>query len=600
MAVFDPTKGGGLVLKKYDSASILADPAAEMARIPQVKIAISELAGRLKVGKTKVRYAISGQSVFTRFVKLPALEEDNIDQLVTFEAQQHVPFPIDEVVWDWQLVDESGPEKEVVLVAIKADALNEVNDAVAEAGLGTGEVDASPMALYNAFRFSYPEEDQCILLVDVGAKATNLVYVEGKHLFSRSLSIGGATITTAISKEYGISFAEAETQKVSNGLVSLGGAHTEELDEPTAALATTIRNALNRLPAEVARTNNFFRSQQGGNPPQKIFLAGGCANLPYLREFLEEKLKLPIEYFNPLGNVSVGKGVDVEQLGSEAHLMGELVGLGLRGIDKAQVRIDLVPGVVEAERATARRKPFLIAASVVFLAGVAAWAGVKSYAAGMAATEAEAMEARLQPVQQLSSGLNQLNGAAERLARAGGSYAGAEDARTRWFRIIDELRGLFASDKVWITDFEPIGNFVPGEGQSGSSRVQTNFAALSYGNTALNAIKPPRPSGGPDGRGAPAPAARPGTINAIRIQGMWRDSREMQKEVNTIIGRIREASGKPGALLNLKKGKGDNAEPLEDSELLPVFEGQIQDPNELAARFTMVLPLAEEIQLPNN
>ena len=154
MGVFEPSKNGGLILKKYESSSILADPAAEMARLPQVRVAIAELASKLKVNKAKVRYSISGQSVFTRFIKLPPIEDDNIEQLVAFEAQQHVPFPIDEVIWDWQLLEGSGIEKEVALVAIKGDALNDVNDVVTGAGLSTSEVDASPMALYNSLKYN--------------------------------------------------------------------------------------------------------------------------------------------------------------------------------------------------------------------------------------------------------------------------------------------------------------------------------------------------------------------------------------------------------------------------------------------------------------
>ena len=93
----------------------------------------------------------------------------NIEELVKFEAQQHVPFPIEEVVWDWAMLDSTGPEKEVALVAIKRDALTEINATVAQAGIGTREVDAAPMALYNAFRYNYPEEDAPILLMDIGA-----------------------------------------------------------------------------------------------------------------------------------------------------------------------------------------------------------------------------------------------------------------------------------------------------------------------------------------------------------------------------------------------------------------------------------------------
>ena len=130
--------------------------------------------------------------------------------------------------------------------------------------------------------------------------------------------MGGVAVSTASSKEYGGPFAEAEAHKTQSGLVALGGGHTEQLDETTAALAMTIRNTLGRLPAEIARTTNYYRSQHGGNAPKMVILAGGGANLPYTKEFFEEKLHLPVEFFNPVGAISVGKNVDTDKLGREA------------------------------------------------------------------------------------------------------------------------------------------------------------------------------------------------------------------------------------------------------------------------------------------
>ena len=150
MGVFAQTKKG-LVLKSQGATSILADPATEAARIPQVQLAIKELAKSLKLAKQKTAYSLSGQSVFVRFVKLPPLEEENVDELVRFEAQQNVPFPIDEVVWDWQALKGGGIETEVILVAIKSDSLNDLNEVVAETGLGTRLVDAAPTALIMHF-----------------------------------------------------------------------------------------------------------------------------------------------------------------------------------------------------------------------------------------------------------------------------------------------------------------------------------------------------------------------------------------------------------------------------------------------------------------
>jgi type IV pilus assembly protein PilM len=292
-AVFETSKKGSLILKGYESENITADPGFEASRESQIRRALEDIAGKLGISKSKVRYAISGQTVFMRFVKLPPLQDDNIEQLVTFEAQQHVPFPIDEVVWDYELI-QGGENTEVVIVAIKKDILEDINDMVNRAGLATAEVDVAPMALYNSFRAAYGTPEESTLIIDVGAKTTNLLYVEGEKFFTRSVAVGGAAVTSAIAKEYDVSFSDAEHQKVTNGLVALGGGHTEGLDESIAALAMVIRNALTRLPAQIAQTTNYFRSQHGGSAPQKVLLAGGGANLPYTLEFFSEKLNLPV------------------------------------------------------------------------------------------------------------------------------------------------------------------------------------------------------------------------------------------------------------------------------------------------------------------
>ena len=593
MAVFDPAKSGGLILKSYDSTSILADPAAEMARLPQIKLAVSELAQRMKLGKVKVRYSISGQSVFMRFVKLPPIEEENIDQLVAFEAQQHVPFPIDEVVWDWVEIPSGGIEKEVVLVAIKGDALDEINETVFDSGLGTQEVDAAPMALYNAFKFSYPEEEDPVLVVDIGAKATTLVYVEGKRVFTRSLNVGGAAITSAIAKEYGITFAEAEGQKITNGLVSLGGGHTEQLDEPTAALATVIRNAMNRLPSEIARTNNYYRSQQDGSAPTKVYLAGGGANLPYLREFLEEKLRLPVEMFNPLARVSIGRGLDVEALAPRAHMLGELVGLGLRGIDTAPLQIDLVPAQVQAERDTARRKPYLIAATALFLAGLGAWCGYKTHAANTADDEAAAIGESVRGLEVFDRPLGELDDAVKNLGEVGTAYAAEENRRVEWVRLINELKDHFASTSVWITDFEPLVGYQKGDIESGSTRVRVNFPATTYGMSSLDTSRRDDLEEMEDPRRRSNQVQKAPAINAIRIRGFWRDSELDHNAVNKIVDRIRESKD---GVFNLQIETAGKTEAMKDDEILATFTTAIPD-MDLAATFTMILPLRKELPL---
>src|SRR5438477_10778755 len=214
LAEFRVQAHGGLVLLDYRLREIPGDPAGEEMRRTQMAIALREVMDELHIKRGLVNYALSGQSVFARFVKLPAVEQEKIDKIISFEAQQNVPFPIDEVVWDYQVVGGGlGEQVHVVLVAIKVDLLDEINSGAEEGGLHTSTVDVAPMALYNAFRYSYTNLKDCSLLMDIGARTTNVLFVESGRIFSRSLPIGSSAITTAIAREFDESFVAAETRK---------------------------------------------------------------------------------------------------------------------------------------------------------------------------------------------------------------------------------------------------------------------------------------------------------------------------------------------------------------------------------------------------
>jgi type IV pilus assembly protein PilM len=597
MAVFEPSKSGGVVLKAYDSTTILADPAMEMSRIPQVKVAVSELAQRLKVGKIKARYAISGQSVFIRFVKLPPLGEENIEQIVTFEAQQHVPFPINEVVWDYQLL-EGGEEKEVTLVAIKSDALDEINDAVNEAGVGTAEIDAAPMALYNAMRRAVADLSEPTLLIDIGAKTTNLLYVEGSKFFTRSVAVGGVSLTTAIEKEYGISFADAEAQKVTNGLVALGGGHTEQLDEAVAALAMTLRNALSRLPSEIARTTNYYRSQHGGSAPKRVLLAGGGANLPYLKEFFEEKMRLPVEFFNPLSAVAVAKGVDVDRLQREAHMMGELVGLGLRGVGKAAVNIDLVPATVEEERASERRRPYLIATAAALILGAAVFGFYKNSAAKKADGLVKEIEGQVENLVQFEAPLKKLNNEEQNLRNLADGYVGADRSHAYWVDLLGELKEGMASDALWVVDLEPLVGYDPLAKRDANGRlklskvVRDEFQKAPFGTSSLLKISKPRVAqeNGRPHRGRQAEPKLP-EINAVLIRGLWRKNADDAKVVNKALEKMREnAHSFRFVVTDPKSGEVE----LSDEQII-TSNTTTSEHGEFALPFEMIIPLAKSV-----
>jgi type IV pilus assembly protein PilM len=594
MGLLAQSSNGGLILKKYESTSILADPAAEMTRLPQIRLAIAELVNRLGLTKHKVSYAVSGQSVFTRFVKLPSLDSDDLEQLVAFEAQQHVPFPINEVVWDWQLLNSEIGQKEVVLVAIKSDALDDINECVNDATLTTGLVDASPMALANAFLYNYGDLNEPALMIDMGARTSNLVYIDGSKVFTRTIAIGGSTLTSAIAKEYNVPFIEAESQKCSNGLVALDTRHTSQLDELTAALGSCIRTALNRMPAEIARTTNFFRSQHEGAAPRRVFLAGGGSNLPMISDFFQEKLRLPVEYFNPLKRVSVGQQVDIDRVSLEAHQLGELIGLAVRSIDQSRLNIDLVPEKVQLERDDLKKRPKLIIASSVMVAASALFcvSGFTSKSDAIKnATERDRVEKGLTS---FATPINAQLSDATTIANIVGLYKEAVDSRTMWLQGLSDIKKHFAHPELWIIEMEPVLNFDPM-----SSDVENpikTFVAKKIDNTKYGESVVELPKTVPQmlAKNRPNPAYVAPMINAIKVRGYWRsDSNGL---VLTQLQQLFEKSEMFGKVISRKSGNTMIPVTLTDPEI--VIENASSAANDkLGAPFTIIIPLNNPILL---
>ena len=375
LAEFRVQAHGGLVLLDYRLREVSTDPTSDEMRRAQIAVVVREMMSELHIKHGAANYALPAQSVFARFVKLPGLEQEKLEKIIAFEAQQNVPFPIDDVVWDYQLVGGGLEEQiQVVLVAIKIDLLDDINAGVEEAGLHTSTIDVAPMALYNAFRYSYPNVNECSMLVDIGARTTNVLFIEPRKIFSRSLPIGGSTITAAIAREFGESAEAAETRKKRDGFVGLGGAYAEPSDHDLARVSKLARSTMTRLHAELMRSISHYRAQQQGSRPDRIFLCGGAVGMPYMREFFQEKFQLPIEFFNPLRNVAVSEAAAASGVAHSAHLLGELVGLALRSVTVCPMELSLLPASVVRRQELERRRPFFIAAAACVVLAMLGWA----------------------------------------------------------------------------------------------------------------------------------------------------------------------------------------------------------------------------------
>ena len=365
---FQTTRSQGLQLVNFNYADLGLDPEHEENRTALITATIQNMLREKNIRPGKVVFCVPGQSVFTRFVKLPHVDESKVVQIIQYEAQQNVPFPIQEVIWDYQLLGTGeGGSLEVVIVAIKSDIIEDLNSGAESAGLTTDLVDVAPMSLYNAFRYNTGNLDGSTLVMDIGACTTNLLFVENNRVFTRSIPIAGNTITQSIAAELGISFHDAEKLKKEKGFVALGGAYEEPPDPQQAQISKIIRHVMTKLHADIARSINFYRTQQGGNAPTRILLSGGSSILPYSDRFFKEKFQTNVEYFNPFQNVTISPNISRYDLARCAHFFGEVIGLALRRTSECPIEVSLLPQSIRDRKQAQQKQPYLIGAGLSVL-----------------------------------------------------------------------------------------------------------------------------------------------------------------------------------------------------------------------------------------
>ncbi len=518
LAEFRTQPNGGVVLMGYRLREILAEAGNETARNEQIASALRDMMREMGIKNGPVNYSIAAQSVFARFVKLPSVDEEKIERIIAFEAQQNVPFPIEEVVWDYQLVAAGGDEQiQVALVAIKSDLLEGINAAVEETGLQTNIVDVATMALYNAFRYNYSDATDCSLLVDIGARTTNLLFVEPGKIFTRSVPIGGGSVSAAIAKEFNEPVGAAEFRKKRDGFVSLGGAYAEPSDPDVARVSKIVRSTMTRLHAELMRSISHYRAQQQGNAPARVLLCGGTASMPYMREFFHEKLQLPIEFFHPLRNVAVAETVKTSDVANAAHLLGELVGLALRNATTCPMELNLRPATVVKRQELTRRRPFFILAAACFVLGLLGWGFYHVRAASVTREANDRLAEKVGVMRGLEGQMNNVRKETTALDSTATPLVSAINDRSFWPEIIEDLNARLPKEDIWITELVPTSGGKPiGVGDIKSARAEATPLP-----TATPIPTPARPGAAPT-----EPA-----IDGILIRGLYLFNPKQQEVV---------------------------------------------------------------------
>ena len=399
------------------------------------------------------------------------------------------------------MISREGEEEEleVMFAVIKNDIVEGVIDAVKSVGLKPRLVDFAPAALYNAARANYVGENECAMVLDIGGKCTNLLFLEGRRFFARSIPIAGASITQLIAKEFNISAEEAEILKRRYGFVALGGAYEEPESEVAATISKIIRNVMTRLHGEINRTINIYRSQQKGSKPVRLLLAGGSSTMAFTDHFFSEKLRMEVTYLNAFQVVNKGSGIDLENLAQMAHLFPEIVGVALRHAYPCPVEISLTTRDIKSEGNIRRRVPFIWASCLVWLLILGVWGLMDLYQVKLLDKSIATEEKQNFTLVKLQQDIDLANSDQKKFQRLYDSVKSSLELRYQWDAFLNALQWAKPID-VWLVAIT--GSDKAPEGMGGSSRSSGSRGAAATARWRYH-------------------AGRPGTDGAVRPAG-WR------------------------------------------------------------------------------
>ena len=280
-----------------------------------------------RIKRKQVAMGLSGQSVIVKKISLPEMPEEELEESIHWEAEQYIPFDIDDVNLDFHILDSgTSPEEgkmDVLLVAVKKDKIDDYTSLVIQAGLTPSIVDLDAFALQNAYELNYEVvSGKNIALVNVGAGIMNLnVMRNGVSTFTRDISIGGNQYTESIQKELNVSIDEAEQLKLGQ---QIGDIRPETVREIMAPVTESVA-------LEIQRSFDFFRATTTDQDVDKIVLSGGCAKVANIDQILTEQLKIEVEISNPFQNIQVNeKKFDPQYIADNAPIAAIGVGLALR------------------------------------------------------------------------------------------------------------------------------------------------------------------------------------------------------------------------------------------------------------------------------
>jgi type IV pilus assembly protein PilM len=326
-----------------------------------IAITLRQFLQRNDLSSGDIIISVPSQNSFARFVNLPPVEPKRIPEIVKFEAVQQIPFDINEVQWDWQMMTAmDSPEKKVGLFAIKNETVNSVLEHFNRENLQVSCVQMAPMALYNYVLHDYADllvsESQAIIVINIGAENTDLVVCTKSVVWQRCILIGGNTFTKAIADAFRLNFEKAEKLK-----------RTAAVSKYARQILQAMKPVFTDLVSEVQRSLGFYNSTNANTKFVKVVVLGGGTKLRGLIKYLQQSLQLPVERPDSFKKLAISSAVSAAKFHENVSDLGVVYGLGLQGLGLGRITCNLLPRSIARSIAWVSKGRYFIAAACLLL-----------------------------------------------------------------------------------------------------------------------------------------------------------------------------------------------------------------------------------------
>ncbi len=330
----------------------------------QIRQALVEFKTRNKIKNEKIYLSIPGQATFNRLITIPPVDAKRIREIVSYEAQQQIPFPLNDVLWDYQLIgdqqDKQSYEREVMLFAVRREIINNFLANLAAADIPVHGIQIASVAIYNFIRYEKNDLNACVA-IDIGAENTDLIVVDNDKLWLRALPFAGNDITKALQKRFNIPYGEAEKLKLKSG-------KTKQAKK----IFEVMKPVLKDIVGEIHRSVGYFKSMSKDVKFERMIFLGNATKLAGFQEFFSQNLQYDIEVLSEIQRIHIFPKINVNLFQTNITTFAVAIGLALQGLNLSVNKICLLPEEIALKANLENQKKYLLIA-VILLAIVPAW-----------------------------------------------------------------------------------------------------------------------------------------------------------------------------------------------------------------------------------